>query len=86
MVAKFCLAVYLVSTVWQTWEEAPVVTSTDLVPVESLPFPAITFCPPGSVTIINSEIKIICDEFTFFSKCSQFLNYFKIFQDLTTDP
>lgn len=49
VIVQIILASFLVQESWLTWEQSPVVTSVDLMGIENLDFPAVTFCPPGQV-------------------------------------
>ena len=50
VVFQFTLAGALIYQVWDTWQQNPVVTITEMKPTSEVDFPAVTICPKGFAT------------------------------------
>ena len=53
----FCSAGFLINNSYVDWRQSPVSTSTSTVPINQLPFPKVTVCPPkDSNTALNPDL------------------------------
>ena len=59
----FCSASYLINNSYVEWSTSPVAISIHTVPIEKLPFPKVTVCPPkGSNTALNPDLMVLKDK------------------------
>ena len=57
VIAGFCTAGYLINDSYKEWETTPVATSISTHPIDTLPLPIITICPPEhSNTALNVDL------------------------------
>ena len=56
VVIQFVIAGILVAQGVNTWNANPIVTVTDLVPLEEISFPGITLCPQGTVALKSKKV------------------------------
>ena len=60
----FCTAGFLIYKSFQSWEESPIKTTIETLPISEMRFPKVTVCPPkNSFTDLNYDI-ILADNLT----------------------
>ena len=60
VILGFTLASLLIMTSFQDWAENPVTTTIETLPIEKVPFPQITVCPPkNTFTNLNYAYDLI---------------------------
>ena len=60
VIGGFCSASYLINNSYVEWSASPVATTIHTVPIEELPFPKVTVCPPkGSNTALNPDLRML---------------------------
>ena len=62
VVACFAIAVYMINSSYEEWQESPVSTTITTHPITELEFPTVTVCPPrGSNTALNHLLEKVKD-------------------------
>ena len=63
VIAGFTGAGVLIYQSFQDWDESPITTSIDTLPISKLPFPKVTVCPPkNTFTNLNYDVIVIMAE------------------------
>ena len=59
VIAGFSGAFYIISQSFLTWQESPIITTVDVLPMSQIKFPKVTVCPPrGTYTSLNYDIML----------------------------
>ena len=59
----FCCASYFINNSYVEWSASLVATTIHTFPIEDLPFPKVTVCPPkGSNTALNPDLMMLKDK------------------------
>ena len=54
---SFISAGYIISLSYKSWQENPITTTVDIIPMSQIKFPKVTVCPPkGTYTSLNYDI------------------------------
>ena len=62
VIACFAVAIYMITSSYKEWQEAPVSTTITTHPITDLEFPAVTVCPPWeSNTAVNHLLRKVKD-------------------------
>ena len=62
VVSGFSAATYLIVKSFRGWQESPISTSIEVLPITEMTFPNVTVCPPrDSLTLLNYDLQRAAD-------------------------